>query len=86
MPGSTSLPFTDLLNADGTLLPPEQLRARFAAAGADGTKPVVTSCGTGLTGTILTLGLARAGLPQGALYDGSWTEWASRADTIKETS
>jgi thiosulfate/3-mercaptopyruvate sulfurtransferase len=86
MPGSTSLPFTELLNADGTMLPPEQLCARFAAAGADGTKPVVTSCGTGLTGTILTLGLARAGLPQGALYDGSWTEWASRPDTIKETS
>ena len=86
MPGSTSLPNTELLAPDGTLLPPERLRARFAAAGVDGTKPVVTSCGTGVTATILTLGMVRAGLPGGAVYDGSWTEWASRPDTIKETS
>jgi thiosulfate/3-mercaptopyruvate sulfurtransferase len=86
MPGSRSLPYTELLGADGTMLPPEQLRARFAAAGIDGSKPVVTSCGTGVTATILTLGLLRAGLPGGAVYDGSWTEWASRPDTIKETS
>ena len=86
MPGSRSLPFGELLGPDGTMLPPEQLRARFAEAGVDGSKPVVTSCGTGVTAAILTLGLARAGLPQGAVYDGSWTEWASRPDTIKETT
>jgi len=86
MPGSTSLPFGELLSPDGTMLPPDQLRARFAAAGVDGSKPVVTSCGTGVTATILTLGLVEAGLLQGAVYDGSWTEWASRPDTIKETS
>ena len=86
MPGSTSLPATELLAPDGTMLPPAELRARFAAAGIDGSKPVVTSCGTGVTATILTLGLIQAGFPPGAVYDGSWTEWASRPDTIKETN
>lgn len=86
MPGSRSVPSTSLLNPDGTMLPPEQLRSIFAAQGADGSKPVVTSCGTGVTATILTLGLVRAGLPIGAVYDGSWTEWAGRPDTIKETT
>jgi thiosulfate/3-mercaptopyruvate sulfurtransferase len=86
MPGSTSLPFTELLGLEGTMLPADQLRARFERAGVDGSKPVVTSCGTGVTAAILTLGLVRAGLPQGAVYDGSWTEWASRPDTLQETS
>jgi thiosulfate/3-mercaptopyruvate sulfurtransferase len=86
MPGSHNLPFTELLGPDGTMLPPEALRARFAAAGVDGGRPVVTSCGTGVTAAILTLGLVQAGLPQGAVYDGSWTEWAGRPDTIKEKS
>ena len=86
IPGSRSLPFTDLLRPDGTMLDPDALRARFAAAGVDGSRPVVTSCGTGVTATILTLGLLRAGFDPGAVYDGSWTEWASRPDTPKETT
>ena len=86
MPGSRNVPSTSLLNPDGTMLPPERLRAIFAEQGADGGKPVVTSCGTGVTATILTLGLLRAGLPMGAVYDGSWTEWAGRPDTVKETA
>ena len=86
MPGSASLPYTELLTQHGTLRPPEQLRSRFAQAGVDGSKPVVTSCGSGVTAAILTLGLVQAGLPRGAVYDGSWTEWASRPDTIKETT
>lgn len=86
MPGSVSLPSTGLLAPDGTMLPPARLRALFLEAGVDGSRPVVTSCGTGVTATILSLGLVQAGLPQGAVYDGSWTEWASRADTIKETT
>lgn len=86
MPGSRSLPFTALLNPDGTMLDPDRLRAVLAEAGADGARPVVTSCGTGVTATILTLALHRAGLPAGAVYDGSWTEWASRPDTLKETT
>lgn len=86
MPGSRSIPSTSLLAPDNTMLPPDQLRAIFAAQGADGTKPIVTSCGTGVTATILSLGLVHAGLPMGAVYDGSWTEWAGRPDTVKETS
>jgi thiosulfate/3-mercaptopyruvate sulfurtransferase len=81
IPGSASLPYTDLLNADGTFRPPEALRARFAEAGADGARPLVTSCGSGVTACILTLGLHLAGLPEGAVYDGSWTEWGGRVDT-----
>ena len=86
MPGAASLPATELLGPDQTMLPPDALRARFAQAGADGVRPVVTSCGTGVTAAILTLGLAVAGLPEGALYDGSWTEWASRPETPKVAS
>ena len=85
IPGSANVPYTDLLNADGTFRPPEALRARFAAAGADGTTAPVTSCGSGVTACILTLGLRLAGLPEGAVYDGSWTEWGGRADTPVET-
>ena len=81
IPGSASLPYTDLLNADGTFKPVEDLRARLAEAGVDGSRPVVTSCGSGVTACILTLGLRLAGLPEGAVYDGSWTEWGGRADT-----
>jgi thiosulfate/3-mercaptopyruvate sulfurtransferase len=84
MPGSRSLPSTSLLNPDGTMLPPEALRSLFSARGVDEGKHIVTSCGTGVTATILTLGLVRAGFPIGAVYDGSWTEWAGRPDTIKE--
>lgn len=83
IPGSHNLPYAELLNADATFKTPEQLRERFLAAGVQADRPVVTSCGSGLTATILLLGLAVAGLPQGALYDGSWTEWGSRADTPK---
>ena len=85
IPGAASLPFTELMAPDGTLLAPEALRARFAAAGVDGTRPVITSCGSGVSAPVLTLGLARAGLPRGAVYDGSWTEWGGRTDTPVET-
>ncbi|MDE2517082.1 MAG: sulfurtransferase [Rhodospirillales bacterium] len=84
MPGAANLPYTDLLNPDSTFRDAAALRARFAAAGADGARAVVTSCGTGVTAAILTLGMRLAGLPEGALYDGSWTEWGGRADTPVE--
>ena len=86
IPGSASLPYTDLLNADGTFKPVEQIRTRLQAAGVDGTRPVITSCGSGVTACILTLGLRLAGMSDGAVYDGSWSEWGGRSDTPVETN
>jgi thiosulfate/3-mercaptopyruvate sulfurtransferase len=83
IPGARSLPASELLQGGRHMLPPDFLRARFAAVGVDGRRPVVTSCGTGVTAAILSLGLHLAGLPDGALYDGAWTEWAGRPDTPK---
>lgn len=86
MPGAKSVPFNELLNADFTMKDAAALRARFAAAGADGATPIVTSCGTGVTACILALGLKQAGLGDAVIYDGSWTEWAGRPETQKEKS
>lgn len=84
VPGSRSLPYTELLSAEQTLLPAAQLRARFEARGVGEQSAVVTSCGSGLTAAVLNLGLEVAGLPMGALYDGSWSEWGGRAETPVE--
>jgi thiosulfate/3-mercaptopyruvate sulfurtransferase len=81
VPGSRNLPFSELLTAQQTLLSPAELRARFGERGVDADSAVVTSCGSGLTAAVLSLGLEVAGLPIGALYDGSWSEWGSAADT-----
>ncbi len=76
IPGSRNLPFTELLDRETqTLLPPDRLAERFAAAGIDMKRPVITSCGSGLTAAVLALGLHIAGHKDVALYDGSWTEW-----------
>lgn len=83
IPGSGNLPFTDLLNPDQTLKDPATLQQLFANAGVDGRLPVVCTCGSGLTATVLALGLAVAGHEPAAVYDGSWTEWASRPETPK---
>ncbi len=85
IPGSANLPYNELLTSEGTFLPPDALRARFAKAGVDGSRPVVTTCGSGVTACILTMGMQLAGLTPAAVYDGSWTEWGSRADTPVET-
>jgi thiosulfate/3-mercaptopyruvate sulfurtransferase len=84
IPGSVNVPYTDLLHQDGTFRTAGEIRGRFEAAGVDGTKPLVTSCGSGVTACILTLGLRVAGFPEGAVYDGSWTEWGGRSDTPVE--
>ncbi len=84
IPGSASLPYDELLDADGKMLPPDALRARLAAAGIDGTRPVVTTCGSGVTACVITLAMAVAGFPEGAVYDGAWSEWGGRPDTPVE--
>ncbi|SHI79509.1 thiosulfate/3-mercaptopyruvate sulfurtransferase [Roseomonas rosea] len=85
MPGAANIPFTELLSPEGTMLPPEALRARFERAGVDGERPVILSCGSGVTACVLALGLVESGLPEGSVYDGSWTEWALRPETPKTT-
>ncbi|MBD1586872.1 3-mercaptopyruvate sulfurtransferase [Pseudomonas typographi] len=83
IPHSVNLPYNELLNPDQTFKSAEQLRQRIAALGVDGSQSVVTTCGSGLTAAIISLALAVAGLPIGALYDGSWTEWGSQAELPK---
>jgi len=86
VPGSVNLPFDRLLDpASGCLRVPDEIRAAFDAAGVDGATPVITSCGSGVTACVLTLGLDLIGRPLGAVYDGSWTEWGGRDDTAAET-
>lgn len=76
IPGSRNVPFTELLDPkDKTFLPAGALAARFRAAGIDLAKPVVTSCGSGVTAAILALGLHLIGHEDVAVYDGSWAEW-----------
>ena len=86
IPGSLNLPYTDILDPDtGTLRPADALRARVAEAGIDLDKPVVTTCGTGVTAAALALALYLLGHGDAAVYDGSWTEWGGRDDTPVET-
>jgi len=77
IPGSKNLPFTELMNDDGTLKSPDALRALFAAKGIDLGKPVITSCGSGVTAANINLALERIGHSNHALYDGSWAEWGA---------
>jgi thiosulfate/3-mercaptopyruvate sulfurtransferase len=81
IPGSLNLPYDELYQKDGSLLAHEELRQKFEDAGLDLGKPVVTSCGSGVTASVLALGLYAAGRPDVAVYDGSWTEWGGRDDT-----
>jgi len=86
MPGAASLPFTELLAADGTMKPADELKRIFAARGAEAEQPMIASCGSGVTACVVVLGAVQAGLPEPAVYDGSWTEWASRPETPKVRS
>ena len=84
IPGSLNLPYERLHRSDGTLLGPEALARLFEAAGLDLARPVVTSCGSGVTASVLALGLHLLGQEKVAVYDGSWTEWGGRKDTPAE--
>jgi len=75
IPGSVNLPYGRLVREDGRFQPAERLREIFAEVGVSAGKRVITSCGSGLTAAVLTVGLAAAGFDFGALYDGSWAEW-----------
>jgi thiosulfate/3-mercaptopyruvate sulfurtransferase len=77
IPGSKNVPYTSLLNEDMTMKDPDELRAILAAAGVDMAKPVITSCGSGVTAAVINLALERIGKTDHALYDGSWTEWGA---------
>ena len=75
MPGAVSLPFTDLLR-EGQLKPDDELGQIFEELGIRPDTPLITSCGSGVTASVITLALCRCGHGLQRLYDGSWTEWA----------
>jgi thiosulfate/3-mercaptopyruvate sulfurtransferase len=76
IPGALNLPYNNLFDtATGTMKPLDELKKAFAGAGVDTAKPIVTSCGSGVSAAVLTLALYRLGVENTALYDGSWSEW-----------
>ena len=79
MPGSFNVPSSSVVK-DGLLLPPSQLRQAFMDGGIDLDKPIITSCGSGVSAAILWLALDAIGREPAALYDGSWSEWGARVD------
>jgi thiosulfate/3-mercaptopyruvate sulfurtransferase len=81
IPGARNLHYAALFNADGTWKSAQEIEAAFRDAGVDPDRPVVTTCGSGITAAVLLFGLALTGRDTAALYDGSWMEWGGQAST-----
>jgi thiosulfate/3-mercaptopyruvate sulfurtransferase len=87
IPDAVNVPWGDLIEPDsGTLLPVEAMRARFAFAGIDLERPIITTCASGITSCVLALGLHVMGYPGVAVYDGSWAEWNLQSDAAAEAA
>ncbi|MGF1475194.1 MAG: 3-mercaptopyruvate sulfurtransferase [Geminicoccaceae bacterium] len=85
IPGSYNIYYRSLLNDDGTMLDRDDLTKIFGENGIRLDRPIVTTCGSGVSAAILNLALYQLGVDDAAMYDGSWTEWGSQADTPIET-
>lgn len=84
IPGSANLPYAEIVDLEnGSFRDADTLRAAFDRVGADGSRTVATTCGSGVTACILGLGMHLIGRDNWSLYDGSWTEWGSHEDTVK---
>ena len=85
IPNSKNVPWTELLNEDGTMKDPATLKRLFEAAGVDLAKPVISTCGSGVNAAILDLALTRIGHKRHAVYDGAWAEWGMYNDLAVAT-
>ena len=80
IPGSVCVPFIEVLDDDKTMMPAADIKAAFEAAGLDLKKPIVATCGSGVSASMLVFSLHLIGQRQNAVYDGSWSEWGGRDD------